>query len=186
MKSLPLSFTENTKFAGQNWLFELSEVDIMSASRDVTLYIDGKLYEGGISSFTENNLSAESLFESVFNSFLRGNTKEFVFPKVWDEEFAYAKALCVYDKDGLLKTFPQLRYDSFEMYQLELAVPDRRFYSHDEDFILMGKEGDLITDVEAFWQSAIEEDITDCLSGKTEALFMSDNVKGFIENGLGR
>ena len=186
MIKLPFTFTENTKYAGQSGYFEISEVDIQSDSLDVTLYIDGKRYDGGISTFTDNNVSADFLFENVLNSFLRVNTREFTFSKEWEENFAYIAFLCVFDDKGLLREFPQLNCGSFDMYKLDLAVPERRFYSHDDDFILMGKEGEIITNVEAFWQSALEEDLKSCLEGKQEILYMSDNIKTFIEEGLGR
>ena len=149
---------------------------------DITLTLDGEVYEGGISSFHSNSLSADELFSSVVNAYLRGNASNYTsFTGDWSI-FDEVKSLEEWQGDIQTK-LPV--YDGFEVkqYALDLATPEFRYYSYDDEFLMLDKNGNVVTDSEAFYYEGLCDDIARVLTGKVECLYKNDyNIDAIIED----
>jgi len=67
---MELSFKFNEKANWKSGKFIIDELEIINEEieyDDIKLYLDDKEYDGGISTFTTNDVSADWLFESVLN-----------------------------------------------------------------------------------------------------------------------
>ena len=183
---LTFEFADNAKWKTGKFVFDdiqvIGEGDDVNIQYDnIELYLDGNLYEGGISTFQSNNLSTDELFESVLNSYLCNNTGEYksfgsgwsVFSKIMDKTEE--------DENGLPIKLPV--YDGFDvvMYELQLATPERRYYVYDDDYMVLDNSGEVVTDYEFFYTQAFEADLYECLEGNTECLYRGYDVDAVIE-----
>ena len=149
---------------------------------DITLTLDGEIYEGGISSFRSNSLSADELFSSVVNAYLRGDKSNYTsFTGDWDI-FDEVKSLEGWE--GNIQTKLPV-YDGFEVkqYELDLATPEYRYYSHDDEFLMLDKNGDVVTDMENFYYEGLCDDLVHILRGETECLYKNEyNINAIMED----
>ena len=182
---LTFEFTDKARWKIGKFVFE--DIQIVGESDDVTvdyddieLYLDGKLYEGGIATFRSNSLSVDELFENVLNSYLRNNTGEYKsFGKEWnifDKIMKKAKT-----ENGLVIKLPV--YDGFNicMYELQLATPEHRFYAYFDMCMMLDVDGEIITDYENFYMEAFDEDLVACLKGEVECLYRGYDVVAMLE-----
>jgi len=148
---------------------------------DIQLYLDDKLYKGGISTFSSNSLSVDELFESVLNSYLRNNTSEY--KSFGDEWSVFSKIMNMARVGGAGLVLDLPVYDGFNivMYGLNFAVPGRRYYSHDDEFMVLDDNGGIVTDYEVFYTEAFEEDLYDVLTGNTKALYRGYDVQAILD-----
>ena len=148
---------------------------------DITLTLDGELYEGGISSFHSNSLSDDELFSSVVNAYLRGDKSNYTsFTGDWNI-FDEVKSLEEWEGNIQIK-LPV--YDGFEVkqYELDLATPEYRYYSYQDEFLMLDKNGDVITDMENFYYEGLCDDLVHILRGETECLYKNEyNINALME-----
>lgn len=149
---------------------------------DLFLTLDGELYEGGISSFRSNSLSDDELFSSVVNAYLRGDKSNYTsFTGDWDI-FDKVKSLEEWQGDIQVK-LPVYDGDYVKQYELDLATPEYRYYSHDDEFLMLDKNGNVVTDMENFYYEGLCDDIAKVLTGKVECLYKNDyNIDAIIED----
>lgn len=149
---------------------------------DITLTLDGEVYEGGISSFRSNSLSADELFSSVVNAYLRGDKSNYTsFTGDWNI-FDEVKSLEEWEGNIQIK-LPV--YDGFEVkqYELDLATPEYRYYSHDDEFLMLDKNGDVITDMENFYYDGLCSDLVHIIRGEIECLYKNEyNINAIMED----
>lgn len=192
MSKTILTFDFNTdKAQWKKGRFEIDELEIMGDDEDLDIeyddikfYIDDKLYEGGISTWAEDNVSTDFLFESVLNSYLRNNTSEF--DKFGDEWsiFSKIKNLTVED-DGLIIKLPRYDY-GLQLFELDLAIPGFRYYSYNDYCMLLNEEGEILTNMENFYFDSLVEDICKVLKEETKCLYKSENVDYMIKEAGGK
>jgi len=183
MNILSFEFVENEFKTGR---FEFDNLEIVGGGcdtriyfDDVRLYLDGELYTGGISTWAENNVSTSFLFDSILNSYLRDNTAEFRNFEGF-EIFDSLKKMKV-SENGLLIKFPAYNY-GVDMYELDLATPDTRYYHNDSgSFLVLDEGGKVITDMECFYETAFSEDMCSVLKGEVECLYESKTLAEMIE-----
>lgn len=183
---LTFEFADNAKWKTGEFVFDdiqvIGEGDDVNIQYDnIELYLDGNLYDGGISTFHSNSLSTDELFESVLNSYLCNNTGEYksfgsgwsVFSKIMDKTEE--------GENGLPIKIPV--YDGFDivMYELQLATPERRYYVYDDDYMVLDNNGEVVTDYEFFYTQAFEADLYECLKSNTECLYRGYDVDAVIE-----
>ena len=148
---------------------------------DITLTLDGELYEGAISSFHSNSLSDDELFSSVVNAYLRGDKSNYTsFTGDWNI-FDEVKSLEEWEGNIQIK-LPV--YDGFEVkqYELDLATPEYRYYSYQDEFLMLDKNGDVITDMENFYYEGLCDDLVHILRGETECLYKNEyNINALME-----
>lgn len=184
---LTFEFADNAKWKTGEFVFDdiqvVGEGDDVNVQYDnIKLYLDGKLYKGGIKTFHSNSVSADELFESVLNSYLRNNTGEYKsFGNEWSI-FSKIMKKTKANKSGLITKLPV--YDGFDVvvYELQLATPDHRYYAHDDEFMMLDNSGEIITDYEFFYIQAFEADLYECLKGDTECLYRGYDVDAAIED----
>lgn len=181
---LTFEFTDGMKFKTGKFVLDNPEImgtgtDMEVEYDDIELYLDGDLYTGGINTWRENNLSADALFENVLSSYLRHNTSEYKnFGEGWSI-FSEITDLEEWDGDLLIK-LPV--YDlGVKVYELDLATPELRYYSYDDEFLLLDTAGRVVTDMEEFYAESMEEDLYNILKGTTACLYMGYNPQAMID-----
>ena len=166
---------ENLEFVGEGEGMEITW-------DDMDLYLDGKKYEGrGISTWAIPNVSANFLFDSILNSYLRDNKSEYTNFEGF-EVFKPIKDLKEYNKDGILVKLPVCEYGGVVLYQLSLQTPYARYYHNYDSFILLDNDGEVLTDMECFYNSAMVDDLVDILKGKLSCLYKSKDTDDWIED----
>ena len=142
----------------------------------LNLKLDGKLYNGEISSFRANRVSDREIFEGIINAYLRNDTANVEFIEGF-EAFALLKSLQQYDGE-MLTAFPQIdmRSNHADIYKLDLATEDERFYSDGDLYMLLDKDGNIITDYEDFYTEAISEALNEINSGEVSALYIDSDL----------
>jgi hypothetical protein len=181
---LTFEFADKAKWKTGKFVFDDLQIvgaddDVEVEYNDIQLYLDDKLYEGGINTWSTDNLSADALFEDVLNSYLRNNTGEF---KSFGPEWSvFSEILDMTEKDGDLVMKLPVYNMGFHLYELDLATPDTRYYSYDDNFIVLDNNGEIITDYEEFYSEAMIQDLRDIITGKTKCLYMGYNPKAWIE-----
>jgi len=181
---LTFDFTNDARWASGKFIIDnlriVGEGDNLEVNYDdIQLYLDGELYEGGISTWTTNSVSTDELFESVLNSYLRNNTAEYSnFGGDWS---IFNQILDLTEKEGdLIIKLPVYDF-GVNLYELELATPENRYYSYGDSFLVLDNDGKIITDYEEFYSEAMLQDLYDILTGKTECLYMGYDPKAVIE-----
>lgn len=182
---LTFEFTDKAKWQTGKFVFDDIQIigegdDVSVQYDDIELYLDDQLYEGGISTFHSNSLSADELFESVLNSYLRNNTGEYRnFGPEWS---IFSQIMDMTEKQGdLIIKLPVCELDEIVMYELQLATPERRYYSHNDSFMVLDNSGEIVTDYENFYSEAMIEDLCDILTDKIECLYMGYDPKEWIK-----
>lgn len=182
---LTFEFADKAKWKTGKFVFDDIQIvgegdDVSVQYNDIELYLDGKLYDGDISTFSSNSLSADELFESVLNSYIRNNRGEFA--KFGPEWSIFSKIMDMTEKQGdLIMKLPVCKVDDIVLYELELATPDNTYYSYGDSFMVLDKSGEVVTDYEEFYSEAMMEDIYNILTGKTTCLYMGYSPKEMIK-----
>ena len=68
-----------------------------------------------------------------------------------------------------------------KVYELDLATPELRYYSYDDEFLLLDTAGRVVTDMEEFYAESMEEDLYNILKGTTACLYMGYNPQAMID-----
>ena len=166
---------ENLEFVGKGEGMEITW-------DDMDLYLDGKKYEGkGIGTWAIPNVSVDFLFGSILNSYLRDNKGEYTSFEGF-EVFNPIKDLTEYNEDGILVKLPVYEYGGVELYELSLQTPSSRYYHHDDSCKLLDNNGEIVTDMECFYESALIDDIVDILKEKVNCLYKSEDIDDRIED----
>lgn len=180
-----VSFTLVDDKQYKNGRFEIDNLEIVGKGEgldirydDINLYLDGKLYDGHLVTWGGCRLSASDIFEQVLSAYLREDHSDYSEFKGF-EIFEKFEALKEY-KDNLLVKFPVYNF-SVDMYKLELATPESRYYSCGDRFLLLDENNGIVTDMECWFETAIAEDICSVLKGERECLYKSENVDSMIE-----
>lgn len=181
---LTFEFTDKAKWKTGKFVIDDLQVvgegdDVEVEYDDIQLYLDDKLYEGGINTWSTNDVSADWLFENTLNSYLRNNTSEYKnFGEGWS---IFSQLLDMTEKEGDLITKLPVYDFGIQLYELDMATPENRYYSHDDSFIMLDNNGEIVTDYEEFYSEAMLRDIYDILTGTTECLYMGYNPKEMIK-----
>lgn len=194
MDNIVLNFVVNEKdVKWKKGRFEIENLQVLGDSLDdfdveydkLYLFLDDKRYNGGISTWSQNSVSAYYIFYSTFNAYLR-NSKEFSFGEEWDKVFGKIKNSAE-EKDGILTKFIQM---STYIYELDLAVSGFRYYYSDGNFLMLDDSGRIITDVEDFYMNGLYETICDIIKGKEKILCKGETnsydyyIKEYTEEGF--
>lgn len=149
---------------------------------NVELYLNNERYNGAWT-WAGNNLTAEDIFEQCINAYIRGDKSDYKpFGSEWDV-FSPIKKLIEYDDNGLIIKLPVVSGGKVKFYNLDLATPHSKFYSSDDLlFILLDADGGIVTDTEAFYESAMQEDICLIIKGEAECLFKGSGIDRMIES----
>lgn len=181
---LTFDFTDNANWKSGKFVIDNLRVvgegdDLEVDYDDIQLYLDGELYEGGISTWSTNDVSADWLFENTLNSYLRNNAAEYSnFGEGWN---IFSQILDMTEKEGDLITKLPVYDFGVNLYELELATPENRYYSYGDSFLVLDNESKIVTDYEEFYSEAMLQDLYDILTGKTECLYMGYDPKAIIE-----
>lgn len=171
-------------FALTNPVISGSGEDLKVDYDDVKLFLtsdDGiNEYEGGITSWHSNNMSASEIFESVLNSYLRGdNTGTSPYGDSWAFFNRITELRLV--ENYLLVKFPQISVGSIDMYSLQLAVSGRNYYSHEDEFMMLDDDNAIVTNYECFYSNAMGEDLADIIQKKLDCIYMGNDAKCWIK-----
>ena len=179
-------FTEGRKW--NTGRIEIEDLSIDSEDtihyEEIKLFLDDEPYTGGISTWYVNNVDADFIFVSVLNSYLRGDCFDFqAFTGDWNIFDTFYNRRKV--ENGILLEFPQYYY-GINMYTLVFATRDARYYTSDaggDEVMLLNDQGNILTDIEAFYTSALTADVGRVLLGKAELVY-DDGVtmKDLIEH----
>jgi len=179
---MELSFKFNEKANWKSGKFIIDELEIINEEieyDDIKLYLDDKEYDGGISTFTTNDVSADWLFESVLNGYLRGDSSYHSFSEEW-KVFKDIENKKEYQDDLIIK-LPKYNYDRVELYELKLATRKYLYYEYSESCLLLSTDFVVITDMECFYMDSLYETIAEILLEKEKALYISDSMRRFIK-----
>ena len=172
--------TNHGKFVIDNMRIDTEEDSLAIDYDNIQLFINDAIYTGGIHSFCENNVSASTMFDSVLNAYLRNDTESYSnFNENWSL-FSKFESYKEY-RDDLLIKFPVYNY-SLKVYELQLATPKHKYYNYEDYFLMLDVNNKVVTDIEAFYLSAIGEDIANILQDKERCLYMSDDCKRWIDS----
>lgn len=171
-------------FALTNPVISGSDEDLKVDYDDVKLFLSSddsiSEYEGGITSWHSNNMSASEIFESVLNSYLRGdNTSTAPYGDSWGFFNCISELRSV--ENYLLVKFPQISVGRIDMYSLQLAVSGRNYYSHEDEFMMLDDDNAIVTDYECFYSNAMGEDLADIIQKKLDCIYMGNDAKCWIE-----
>lgn len=168
--------------------FETEEISVSDEGvifDEVTLYIDGKPYNGDFSSFSKNSVPEDEIFIAIINAYLRNDTEDFDYIEGW-EFFDDLKQLQTYD-EGLIISFPQVTIweDEIDIYELQLATEEEKFYTFCENCMLLSKDNAILTDQEPFYGNAFIEELKEIDKGTKKILYITkyfkDNIKEILE-----
>lgn len=178
--SLILSFSLKD---GKDCYFDVENLSVTGEDvvyDDILLYIDGELYDQSAETWAGHKLSDSDIFNQVINAYLRNDSEYYSFTSDWNIFDAF---LADSEYVGNIPIeLPQLFFDSVDMYTLDLATTDFRFYlTESGDFLALNKNGGIVTDYENFYLSALYEEIEDILNGTTECLYMSEELKEYVD-----
>lgn len=187
MDNLDLSFTFKDGMRWAEGRFEIDDLmitdtgDNYEVSYDgITLYVDGKPYNGTAESWSGHKFAAEEIFDQVLSDYLTNNQGVYTsFGDGWSA-FLELNSLKEYEGDLLIK-LPRFEYGEICIYDLDLATPKFKYYTYDDECLMLDNDNALVTDMENFYTEAITEDITDILQGNLECLYMGYNVKEMIK-----
>lgn len=180
MKRLTFKFLQREDLEDKICTFRIEN---LSVSDDAIDYDDIKLdigddpYRGEFQSFSSNSVSTESVFEGVLNAFLRDDTQSFEYIEGW-EVFSKLKEKQI-NQDGLLLKFPQIEFGSIEMYKLDLAIGEWKYYTCCEKVMLLAEGNDISTDSEFFFTNALIEDLEKIDKGESY-IYMSDELNKYM------
>ena len=168
---------------GKDCYFDVDDLNMTSEDityDDINLYIDGSLYDGESTTWSGRRLKPSDFFNQVINAYLRNDSESYSFDSDWS---IFDSMLQDSDYVGNIPIeLPQLFLDSVDMYTLDLATTDFRFYlTESGDFLALNKNGGLVTDYENFYLPALYEEIEEILNGTTECLYMSEELKEYID-----
>ena len=149
---------------------------------DISLYLDDKLYTGGISTFIHNNVSVEFLFDSVLNAYIRNDTEEFNnFGEEWNIfrtnlqlNTTGDKILQVYDGnygEGIIKT-----------YELQLAKDGLYYYTYEDEAMIVDEKGDIRTNIPEFYFSAFVEEMIAIWTKDEKYSYMNPEVDRWVKD----
>lgn len=180
---LTFEFADGLKYKTGKFILENPEIigdeDMHVEYDDIELYLDGELYEGGINTWRENNISTDALFENILSSYLWHNMAEHKnFGEGWSI-FSDMTDLEEWEGDLLVKL--PVYSDGIQIYELDLATPEFRYYNCEDEFLLLDTAGRVVTDMEEFYSESIWEDIYNVLKGTTPCLYMGYNPKAMIK-----
>lgn len=187
MAALGFVFKEGAKW--KSGRFEFKELSVTGTGEDtdisysdIELYLDDKLYEGGISSWRENNLSAYDIFTDVFNAYLRDSREDFkAYDSGWDVFRPFVELYSDWNESaGCYMKIPQYDY-KVKIYELQYATPSCRYYQYDDEYLLLDPSGSIITNYENFYTEGLFQDLANSFQGKEKCLFISDDVKNMVK-----
>lgn len=182
--NLTFEFKSGNQFSGKQGRFELEGLTVSSEIEfdDISFYIDDEKYEGGISTFTSNSLSAEELFSDIVNAYLRDDTTDFEFDNDW-KVFNTIKNKSKY-QGNILVSFPQDYYGIVE-FECMLKTNEYGFYYSDDMFLMLDKNNGIVTDMEQFFTQALDEEIEDIQSGAKKALYTGEEFDTYVAEYFG-
>lgn len=167
---------ENCRFEVEGLMVSESEIEYDG----IILYIDGKKYNENRQFFNGSKMTNSIAFEIVVNAYLRGDKEFDFFGDSWRVFKKINKSNAGYE--GRVQTLlPQIDFDSVVTYELQLETGDgKKFYSYDDYVMLVDDNGSIITDVDAFYESAIMDAIKEHLLGKNKAVYISPDTQEWI------
>ena len=182
--NLTFQFKSGNQFSGKQGRFEIEGLTASSEIEfdEITFYIEDEKYEGGISSFTSNSLSAEELFSDVVNAYLRDDVTDFEFNDDWNI-FDSIKNSSKY-QGQILISFPQDDFGIID-YECMLKTDEFGFYSHDDLFLMLDDNNGIVTDTELFFTQALDDEIEDIQNGKKKALYTGEEFDAYVAEYFG-
>lgn len=182
--NLTFQFKSGNQFSGKQGRFEIGGLTASSEIEfdEITFYVEDEKYEGGISSFTSNSLSAEELFSDVVNAYLRDDVTDFEFNNDWNI-FDSIKNRSKY-QGQILISFPQDDFGVID-YECMLKTDEFGFYSHNDLFLMLDNNNGIVTDTELFFTQALDDEIEDIQSGKKKALYTGEEFDAYVAEYFG-
>lgn len=184
---MELTFTlvDKSKWKTGKFIIDNLQISEELEYDDIKFYLDDKLYDGSFETWAGSKLSADDIFEQCVNAYIRNDSDDYEsFSPEWSI-FNKIEHLKEYQDDLLIK-MPVLRYDSFEVYELDLATPYNRYYSNGDNCLLLDINGGILTDMENFYFEAIVEDICKILKEEIKCLYKGENVDYMIKEAGGK
>lgn len=190
MADLVLSFKLKPSMRWSDGTFYIEGPDIRAIGNDfeityddIRLDVDGQPYDGSAESWAGHKYTVDEIFEQVLSSYLRQDGAYTEFTQAWDI-FSEIEDLKVY-KNGMLIKFPVYDWSGISMFSLAYATPEHRYYSCDDQVLMLDENNEVITDMEMFYMEALMEDITNVFLGDTTCLYEGYDVKEMIEEAGG-
>jgi len=182
--NLTFQFKSGNQFSGKQGRFEIEGLTVGSEIEfdEITFYVEDEKYEGGISTFTSANLSAEELFSDVVNAYFRDDVTDFEFNNDWSI-FDSIKNRSKY-QGQILISFPQ-DYIGIVDFECMLKTKEYGFYSHDDLFLMLDDDNGIVTDTETFFAEALDDEIEDIQSGKKKALYTGEEFDTYVAEYFG-
>lgn len=81
---------------------------------------------------------------------------------------------------SLITALPVLDFDTIRVYELALATTEFRFYSDMDDFLMLDTSGEIITNYENFYTSALFEEYEKIQTGETQCLYIDPDVEEYL------
>lgn len=183
---MELSFTINDikskwkkgKFIVNNLQIDMSKEYEQITYDDLKLFLDDKPYDNSIETWAGYKLDASYLFDLTITAYI-GKNETYTFGDEW-KIFDKADALKE-EQDGLIIKLPIYDCDEFQVYELEYATPQFRFYSYYSNFLMLNNEGKTVTDVDAFYTQGLYSEICRVIKGETKCLYKKSVIDRLIK-----
>lgn len=164
--------------------------DLKSEDREIScanidLYLEGKPYEEDRYSWAGTQIRTENIFESVLNAYLRGDNSSIeTFCPGWAELFKSYLDLKTKHKPIVL---PVMQDGEITLYELELETENFKFYQHNAsgNVLMLRADNSICTTVEAFYCSALDEELKDIASGKVSCSYIGLLTRFYAKDELG-
>lgn len=181
-----LTFTFN-EFKYKEGMFKVDNLTVIDTLDNynvdydnIELYLDGKPYAGDINTWSTNGVTVDYIFDEVVSAYLRNDTYDYSnFGSEW-EAFDLLKNMGKVE-DGIVTVLPVYSCGEVELYDLDLATPELRYYCGNDSYLLLRDNGEVVTDMEHFYTEGMIEDLCDILKGDVECVYMGYNPKEFIK-----
>lgn len=147
---------------------------------DIKLYVDGEPYSDNFERWSGSKASVYEVFDTVVSAYIL-NSNDFSFDSEWSV-FSPITDSIEYSGDLIIK-LPVVKYGDVYMYDLQLATDEFRYYAYEDMFMMLRKDGELVTDMENFYTQSLEADLNDILDGKMEAVYIDPYIQEAIDSG---
>ena len=164
-----------------NYKNEITSLDV--CWDNLELYLDGNLYRDTISAFNGMRIDSEDIFDQCLNAYIRGERYDY---KSFGEEWSVFNEILILAKkiDDLFIKLPFCDGGFVTIYELQFATSENLLYESKTGKCAVYNKEDmgLITDMECWYECAMDENICAVLRGEDEFLYTDEGFDEYLKN----